>query len=90
MLSLTCNRQMQDPLSDWDSEIESLLAREPVNNWFVCQINMCGYRSVNKQNVVSHIQAKHLEKFPGYNCTICDKHCPTLNAFSRHMQRLHK
>jgi len=77
-------------ISDWDSAIENLLAREPVKNWFVCQQPQCGYQSVNRLNVVSHIQAKHLEKFPGFTCVLCDKHCPTLNAFARHMQRLHK
>jgi hypothetical protein len=77
-------------ISDWDSTIESLLAREPVKNWFVCQKPLCGYQSVNRLNVVSHIQAKHLENFPGFKCVLCDNLCPTLNAFARHMQRLHK
>jgi len=79
-----------DGNKDWDSEIENLLAREPVKNWFVCQKPLCGYQSVNRLNVVSHIQAKHLVNFPGFRCVLCDKLCPTLNAYARHMQRLHK
>jgi len=79
-----------DGNKDWDSAIETLLAREPVKNWFVCQKPLCGYQSVNRLNVVSHIQAKHLDNFPGFKCVLCNKHCPTLNAFARHMQRIHK
>ena len=77
-------------ISEWDSATENLLAREPVKNWFVSQKPLCGYQSVNRLNVVSHIQSKHLENFPGFKCVLCDKLCPTLNAFARHMQRLHK
>merc|ERR1719470_203447 len=62
-----------DGNKDWDSATESLLAREPVKNWFVCQKLLCGYQSVNRLNVVSHIQAKHLENFPGFKCVLCDK-----------------
>jgi len=87
-----------DGNKDWDSAIENLLAREsvqlsesePCKNLFVCQKPLCRYQSVNRLNVVSHIQAKHLNNFPGFSCVLCGKHCPTLNAFARHMQRLHK
>jgi len=87
-----------DGNKDWDSVIENMLAREsiqlsdsePCKNLFVCQKPLCRYQSVNRLNVVSHIQAKHLDNFPGFTCVLCGKHCPTLNAFARHMQRLHK
>ena len=70
--------------------IDSLLAKEPVKNWFACRWQGCGFESVKKINAISHIQAKHVPGFPGYQCNLCQKHCPTSNAFVRHNQRFHK
>jgi len=75
---------------EWEQVIENLLSREPVKNWFICLCDGCGFESIKRNNVVSHIQAKHLSAFPGFVCNLCSKICPTTNAFIRHNQRFHK
>ena len=80
----------QDIISDWDQAIESLLTKDPINNWFKCASTECTHSSINKQNVISHIQARHLEGFPGLPCNHCHKLSPTMNALARHVQRAHK
>jgi len=74
---------------EWDQIIERLLSRELVKNWFICLFEGCGFESIKKTNVVSHIQSKHAMGFPGFVCSLCCKHCPTTNAFIRHNQRFH-
>jgi len=81
---------MADGNKDWGQVIESLLTKEPINNWYKCAQPGCSHQSINRQNVVSHIQAKHLQNFPGLQCNYCSKISPTQNALSRHIQRLHK
>ena len=80
----------QDIISDWDQAIENLLTKDPINNWFKCSSPECTHSSINKQNVISHIQARHLEGFPGLPCNHCHKLSPTINALARHVQRAHK
>jgi len=75
---------------EWEQVIERLLSKEPVKNWFICLCEGCGFESIKKTNVVSHIQSKHVMGFPGFVCNVCSKHCPTTNALIRHNQRFHK
>jgi len=81
---------LADGNKDWDQAIESLLMKDPVSNWFKCSSPECTHSSINKQNVISHIQARHLEGFPGLPCNHCHKLSPTINALARHVQRAHK
>lgn len=80
----------QELLSDWDQAIEGLLTKDPLNNWYKCGQPACDHSSINRQNVVSHIQARHLPGFPGLACQHCHKSAPTTNALARHIQRVHK
>jgi len=75
---------------EWEQVIDSLLSKEPVKNWFICLCEGCGFESIKRTNVVSHIQSKHVTGFPGFICNLCSKQCPTTNAFIRHNQRFHK
>ena len=48
----------------------------------------CSYTSKNNSNVYEHIEARHVGS-SGYFCSICDKTCPTRNAFRIHNIRYH-
>ena len=75
-------------ISEWEETIELYIFKGPSR--YHCTEQACGFESVNKCNVVSHVQSKHLPGFPGYQCHPCQKHLQTLNSFVRHNQRFHK
>ena len=54
---------------------------------FTCKV--CDYKTATKQRILYHVEAKHSES-PGYYCEICEKHCPTKNAFNIHNTRYHR
>jgi len=49
----------------------------------------CEYNSKFKHNVFEHIESKHVGSY-GYPCSVCNKVCPTKNAFRIHNIRYHK
>ena len=70
--------------------LSGLLGKDPLTNWYKCGKAGCTHSSINRQNVVSHIQARHLHNFPGLTCPHCHKVSPTVNAQSQHIKRMHK
>ena len=48
----------------------------------------CSYSSKNKFNVYEHVKSRHVGSF-GYYCQLCDKSCPSRNAFRIHNIRYH-
>ena len=50
---------------------------------------LCAYPAPTRQRILFHMEAKH-SNGPGYQCDLCDKHCPTLNALRSHKSRHHK
>jgi len=59
----------------WESMLETFISRDHDRNRFLCISEGCNFDSIKKCNVISHIQAKHLTGFPGYDCYYCDKKC---------------
>ena len=51
--------------------------------------NVCGYQAQQKQRLLYHVEAKHMEG-PGYQCDICQKSCRTKNAMFIHKSRFHR
>ena len=49
----------------------------------------CGWITKNKTRLFVHVEAKHMPGV-GYNCPICDKLCPSLNALNAHKSRNHR
>jgi len=54
--------------------------------WFCTK---CNYHAANKARLSDHIESKHVQT-SGYNCTICQKFCPSYNALKTHNSRYHK
>lgn len=48
----------------------------------------CSYSSKNKSNVYEHIESRHVVSY-GYNCQLCQRSCPSRNAFRIHNIRYH-
>ena len=48
----------------------------------------CSYSSKNKSNVYEHVESRHVGSY-GYHCQLCDKSCPSRNAFRIHNIRYH-
>lgn len=49
----------------------------------------CGFSSNRASVVHVHVEAKHLQT-PGFECPLCQKHCPTKNSLNIHKYRYHR
>jgi len=75
-----------DGNKDLDDLISQYMARTAEGMW---QCTLCNITSNKKSNVRCHVEAKHLET-QGIQCHICNKHCPSRNAYNVHFHRYHK
>ena len=71
----------------WFPEEEILSKMFKSDGLWTCTV--CSHSSVNKHNVLKHVEAKHVAT-SGYNCGICQKFCSSLNALKLHESRYHK
>lgn len=72
--------------SDLEDMISQYMARTAEGLW---QCTVCSITSNKKSNVKCHVEAKHLQT-QGWQCHICNKHCPSKNAYNVHFHRNHK
>ena len=70
---------------DLSSQVLSLMQRVE----HVWQCSVCSYRSVKKDNVFYHVEAKHVET-DGYECSACGYFSKTLQSYKSHVKRNHK
>jgi len=54
---------------------------------FVC--TDCDYSTKNSSDLRRHIEAMHVQT-AGWECSVCNKFCPTKNAYEIHFRRYHK
>ena len=60
--------------------------RRPDSNY---ECSECGFTSNRASVVHVHVEAKHLQT-SGFECPICQKHCPTRNSLNIHRYRYHR
>ena len=53
------------------------------------QCSVCEHSSKSRQTMENHVEAKHVET-QGWHCDICNKICPSKNAYKVHFSRHHK
>ena len=75
-----------DHAADWYTIVTSKMSKRD-NVWICCD---CEYSSRNKTSLISHVEGKHVQDFPGYLCTICGTRSGTYCGFEKHMSRQHK
>ena len=71
---------------DWNELVEEKMIKRE-NIW---QCLNCDYTTRNRTSLVSHVQGKHIDNFPGYLCKICHGRSLTYCGFEKHMSRQHK
>lgn len=71
--------------SDWNQLVFSQMSKDR-EGWSCLA---CQYYSKNKNNVISHVQSKHVPDFSGYTCSVCSSVCSTYNSIEKHMSRHH-
>ena len=71
---------------DWNELVEEKMIKRE-NIW---QCLDCDYTTRNRTSLVSHVQGKHIDNFPGYLCKICHGRSLTYCGFEKHMSRQHK
>merc|ERR1711971_275481 len=71
---------------DWNELVEEKMIKRE-NIW---QCLVCDYTTRNRTSLVSHVQGKHIDNFPGYLCKICHGRSLTYCGFEKHMSRQHK
>ena len=75
-----------DYSKDWYTIVNDKMKKSN-NTWICCD---CHYSSRNKTSLISHVEGKHIDDFPGYLCTICGTRSGTYCGFEKHMSRQHK
>lgn len=75
-----------DYSKDWYTIVNNKMKKSN-NTWICCD---CQYSSRNKTSLISHVEGKHIDDFPGYLCTICGTRSGTYCGFEKHMSRQHK
>ena len=73
---------------DVTNQIHSRLQRIASETGTSWQCSECYFQSKIKTNVLHHIESFHVQH-DGYYCLLCDKTCPTKNAFRMHNKRNH-
>jgi len=71
---------------DWNELVEEKMTKRE-NIWHCMD---CDYTTRNKTSLISHVQGKHIDSFPGYICKICGGRSGTYCGFEKHMSRQHK
>lgn len=71
---------------DLNSEIECLMQKLDSGRW---QCVSCGWESKFRARLWEHIESVHV-KTSGYSCEICEKFCPSKNAYKIHKSRYHR
>ena len=71
---------------DWNYLVEEKMSKRE-NIWHCVD---CDYTTRNKTSLISHVQGKHIDSFPGYICKICGGRSGTYCGFEKHMSRQHK
>ena len=69
-----------------DDAIDEQMAKQADGNW---RCLLCGNTSNKKSNTRAHVESIHL-KTDGWKCEVCNKHCPSRNAYNVHFSRYHK
>ena len=75
------------PLSDGVKEAIKLHVFRRPDSHYEC--SECGFSSNRASVVHVHVEAKHLQT-SGFECPICQKHCPTRNSLNIHKYRYHR
>ena len=74
-----------DHIADVSAQVLSLMSR--VDHVWHCSV--CPYKSVKKDHVFYHVEAKHVES-DGYECSACGYYSKTLQSYKSHVKRNHK
>ena len=76
--------------SDADQMIQSKMVKTVDERGYrLWSCTDCDYTAKISHNLYEHIEAKHVGSY-GYHCQLCDKTCPSRNAFRIHNIRYHK
>ena len=72
-----------------DVEFETAIAQKMGKLGDLWQCQDCLWTTRYKTRLWEHIEAKHV-KSGGYSCPLCNKFCPSKNAWHLHKSRYHK
>jgi len=72
-----------------DVELETAIAQKMGKLGDLWQCQDCLWTTRYKTRLWEHIEAKHV-KSGGYSCPLCNKFCPSKNAWHLHKSRYHK
>ena len=72
-----------------DAELETAIAQKMGKLGELWQCQDCLWTTRYKTRLWEHIEAKHV-KSGGYTCPLCNKFCPSKNAWHLHKSRYHK
>ena len=84
-INLKCHDRSSS-LPALDDAIDEQMAKQADGNW---RCLLCGNTSNKKSNTRAHVESIHL-KTNGWKCEVCNKHCPSRNAYNVHFSRYHK
>ena len=70
-----------------DVSAQALSLMSKVDHVWHCSV--CPYKSVKKDHVFYHVEAKHVES-DGYECSACGYYSKTLQSYKSHVKRSHK
>jgi len=90
MIDPNTGMPMQGAGADGNKDLEDMISKYMTKSddglW---QCTVCSITSNKKSNMKCHVEAKHLQT-QGWQCYICNKHCPSKNAYNVHFHRNHK
>ena len=69
-----------------DNEIGQHMQKLEFGNW---RCAICGWETKARARLWEHIESSHVQT-NGYTCDICEKFCPSKNAFKVHKTRYHR
>jgi len=69
-----------------DNEIGQHMQKLEFGNW---RCAICGWETKARARLWEHIESSHIQT-NGYTCDICEKFCPSKNAFKVHKTRYHR
>ena len=74
-------------LSNSNSEVAASYMMLLSNNEYQCSV--CEHRSKFKNNMIKHIDSKHIHHGPE-SCPFCQKQCSSKQALQKHISRYHR
>ena len=74
-------------LSNRNSEVAASYMLLLSNNEYQCSV--CEHRSKFKNNMIKHIDSKHIHHGPE-SCPFCQKQCSSKQALQKHISRYHR